>query len=437
MNTSQTFAEAQRRAAVPGSAVLARWMQGRAAAGQLKDVAAMRPASPQALQWGGISWDEFVSGGTSGAAVSVNESTARSISAVVACVNLISGSVSSLPLHFYRRTDEEREAYKDATWWLLNERPAPAWSAAAFWEYMITARLFHGDAFAIIRRAGRFSPVIEAFEPCHPSRVRVEEDADKRLIYGILPEETGSAIEWIEQDDMIHVPGPGFDGKRSMSQLKYALRNPAGIALTADEQAGTFLKDGARPDFAFEIPGNVTKEQAELIRQTFLERHAGQSAKRAPVVLSGGMKLHQLTLSAEDAQLLATRKFQIEEICRVMGVPPFMIGHTEKTTSWGSGIGEMGIGFVKYTLQRHLVAIEQEFNHKLFKTSSRFCEFVTAGLERGDIKGRYEAYRVALGRSGEPGWIKPSEIRKLENLPADPSFDEALNNEHVPAPAGE
>jgi HK97 family phage portal protein len=436
MNNQQTFAEAQRRAAAPGSAVLARWMQTRAASGQLKDVAARAPSGPQALQWAGVSWDEFINGGAASAGVGVNEATARSISAVVACVNLISGSVASLPLHFYRRAGDDRESYKDATWWMLNERPAAAWSAAAFWEYLVTSRLFHGDAFAIIRRA-RYSGAVEGFEPCHPSRVRVERDTDGRLVYSILPEEAGGKIERIEQDDMIHVPGPGFDGVRSMSQLKYALRNPAGIALTADEQAGTFLKDGARPDFAFEIPGNVTAEQADQIRKTFLERHSGQGSKRAPVVLSGGMKLHQLTLSAEDAQLLATRKFQIEEVCRVMGVPPFMIGHTEKTTSWGSGIGEMGIGFVKYTLQRHLVAIEQEFNNKLFKTSRNFCEFVTAGLERGDIKGRYEAYRVALGRAGEPGWMKPSEIRKLENLPADTTFDEAMNNEPLPAPAGE
>jgi HK97 family phage portal protein len=155
----------------------------------------------------------------------------------------------------------------------------------------------------------------------------------------------------------------------------------------------------------------------------FQERNSGQGSKRTPVVLAGGMKLHQLTMSAQDAELLSQRGFQIEEICRAFGVPPFMVGHTEKTTSWGSGVEQMSIGFVKYTLQRHLVAFEQEINHKLFKTSRNFSEFVTAGLERGDLKGRYEAYRIALGRAGEPSWMKASEIRKLENMPADDSFD--------------
>jgi HK97 family phage portal protein len=230
------------------------------------------------------------------------------------------------------------------------------------------------------------------------------------------------------------VSGPGFDGVRSLSQLQHALNNSAGIARAADDQAGQFISDGVRPDFAIEVPTTVSKDQADQLRNTFVERHAGQGAKRTPVIMAGGMKLHQLTMSGQDAQLLSTRSFQIEEICRVFGVPPFMIGHTEKTTSWGSGIEQMSIGFVKYTLQRHLVAFEQEINHKLFKTGTRFSEFVTAGLERGDIKSRYDAYRIALGRAGEPGWILPSEIRKLENMPFDPSFDEAINESVSTAP---
>ena len=148
------------------------------------------------------------------------------------------------------------------------------------------------------------------------------------------------------------------------------------------------------------------------------------------------MKLHQLTMSSEDAQLIATRGFQVEEICRVFGVPPFMIGHTEKTTSWGSGVEQMSIGFVKYTLQRHLVAFEQEINAKLFPVrTTRFCEFVTAGLERGDIKTRFEAYRVALGRAGEAPWMRPGEIRDLENLTPDDTIDEPPPATTAPAPA--
>ena len=130
--------------------------------------------------------------------------------------------------------------------------------------------------------------------------------------------------------------------------------------------------------------------------------------------------LEYLTMNAEDSQLLATRSFQVEEICRIFGVPPHMIGHTEKATSWGTGIEQMSIGFVKFTLQPHLVAFEQEINSKVFRTPKNFCEFQTAGLERGDIKARYEGYRIAIGRAGEPGWMTVNEVRNLENqLPRD------------------
>lgn len=94
-----------------------------------------------------------------------------------------------------------------------------------------------------------------------------------------------------------------------------------------------------------------------------------------------------------------------------------MIGQTDKTTSWGNGVEQMGIGFVKYTLQRHLVKIEQEFNRKLFRTARNFVEFNAATLERGDFKTRNDGYRVGLGRAGEPGWLTVNEVRRMENLP--------------------
>jgi HK97 family phage portal protein len=291
---------------------------------------------------------------------------------------------------------------------------------------MSAARLFHGDAFARIHRASRISPRPAGFEPIHPLRVTVKRDIDGTLLYRISPDFNAAGIGEdiiLHADDVLHVSGPGFDGLRSPSQLRFSLRNAAGIASSADDQAAAFIADGARPDFAIEVPGKLSGPQQDDFRRMFQERNSGQGSKRTPVVLAGGMKLHQLTMSAQDAELLSQRGFQIEEICRAFGVPPFMVGHTEKTTSWGSGVEQMSIGFVKYTLQRHLVAFEQEINHKLFKTSRNFSEFVTAGLERGDLKGRYEAYRIALGRAGEPSWMKASEIRKLENMPADDSFD--------------
>lgn len=119
----------------------------------------------------------------------------------------------------------------------------------------------------------------------------------------------------------------------------------------------------------------------------------------------------------EDMQLLETRKFQVEEVCRVFGVQPFMIGQTEKTSSWGTGVQAMGAGFVRYTLRDHLNAFQNEINRKFFRTASRVAEFDTAELERADIGVLMAALRQAIGRAGEPALMSIEEARTVLRLP--------------------
>ena len=171
-----------------------------------------------------------------------------------------------------------------------------------------------------------------------------------------------------------------------------------------------------------------------------MARYAGVANAHIPAILTGGGDVKTLSLNPGDAQLIETRGFQAADIARFYGVPPHMIGLTDKATSWGSGIEQQSIGFIKYTLQRHLVKIEQEINRKCFRTARNFAEFNTAGLERGDYKARNEGYRIAVGRAGEPGWMTINEIRKLENLPPIDGGD-TLNpggkaNEPAPKTAG-
>lgn len=359
---------------------------------------------------------EWLSGGMSASGVAVTEQTAMRVSAVYACVNLIGGALASLPLPIYERTPDGRQRADHAYWWLLNEQPTEAMSAAVFWEYLAASLLLNGDAFARIVRTSNRSPQAVGLDPYPKSRVTVHKK-DGMLLYELWNEDRTRA-EIVDQGDMIHVPGPGFDGKNGMSQIKHALRNPAGIALAADEYSAAFFKNGARPDFAIEIGGSVNEEQQDMLRRSWADKHSGIGKSHLPALLVNGAKVHELTMNAEDAQLIDTRRFQVEDIARIFGVPPWMIGHTQSTTSWGSGIEQMGIGFVKYTLQRHLVKFEQELNRKLWPTRARyFVEFNTAGLERGDYKSRNEGYRIALGRAGEPAWMTVNEVRRIENLP--------------------
>jgi HK97 family phage portal protein len=349
----------------------------------------------------------------------VSERSAMCISSVYACVSLIAGAVTSLPLKFYRDSEKGREEYKPDEWWMLNEQAYPCWAASAAWEYAMWSRLLQGDSFWRIHRASRLSPKIVGFEPLHPRTVEVARYGD-RLIYRVSaqPSQTGAeAPVTLDQDDMLHVPGPGFDGLRSLSQISSSLAAPGSIALAADQYAVSFFKNGSRPDYVLKTAGNMTPDQMESMRAQLAERYGGPTRAFRPMVLAGGLEVQPITMTAADSQLIEQRRFQVEDIARIFGVPPHMIGHTQSTTSWGSGVEQMSIGFVKYTLQRHLVAIEQEINRKVFRTAGRFCEFDTAGLERGDIKTRNEAYRIALGRAGEKGWMTVNDIRARENLP--------------------
>lgn len=383
--------------------------------------------APQAMTNGSLSMQELsdwiIGQRTNNEVTSVR--SALTISAVYACVSLIAGAVASMPLKFYQRNSEtgERKSYTPDYWWMFNESWMPCWPAATAWEFALTSKLLRGDFFARIHRASPFSPKIVGFEPWHPDCVQVER-RDDRLRYTFAPQTNlqphGAKPIVLDQDDVLHVAGPGFDGLRGMSQISTVLHNTGAISLAADEYSASFFRNSARPDYALSTDKTLSVEQLQAMRDQIAERHQGAQRAFRPMVLLGGLKVEPITMTTSDAQLIETRGFQVEDIARIFGVPPFMVGHAEKTTSWGSGVEQMGLSFVKYTLQRHLVAIEQEINRKVFRTAGNFCEFLTDGLERGDVKTRNEAYRVAIGRAGEPGWMTINEVRKRENLPPVP-----------------
>lgn len=414
MNAPATWYNAE-RVAYKGSVILDRFMAERTAErAAVTNAGAVYPTGigtkdSQLYEW----FTGFSS--VSNAGPVVTERTAMSIGAVYACIGLIGGAIAAMPLPIYKRTQDGREKVDHDVWWLLNEQPCPCMSAAVMWEYIVWSLLLHGDAFAIIRRPGPLSPKISGIEPVHPLSVSVHE-VDDRLVYTITNEDDTGVYD---QDDILHIPGLGFDGRRGLSPLRYTARQTFGITLAADDYSARFFSNGARPDYVVTTKSKMSPEAATLFRETWMARYAGTKNAHIPAILNGdGTDIKALNMSPEEAQLLATRSFQAADVARIFGVPPHMIGITDKTTSWGSGIEQQSIGFVKYTLQRHLVKIEQEINRKIFRRSRQlFAEFNTAGLERGDYKTRNEGYRIALGRAGEPGWMTVNEVRRLDNLP--------------------
>lgn len=416
------FKAAQAKARTPGSSVLNAWraQHGPETTGRVNNLNETRQSlTVQELA-------NIIGGGAiSNAGPVVNETTAMKVSAVYACVALIAGAILTLPMQIYERTPTGRARVEHPYWWLLNEQPEPDISAAVFWEYMVAARLFYGDCFAEIVRPSFRSSSISAFKAHHPLRVFPFRDSQGDLWYRVQPLVGAEYV--LHPADIIHVPSLGYDGIRSPSPITYAARQGVGTSLAAGEYSARFFSNGARPDFALTTPGNMTEEQARLLRATWGERHSGVANSHLPAVLTGGLDVKTLTMTPVDAQILETSKWSIEEICRILGVPPFMVGSTEKTTSWGSGIENMSRGFVKFTLLRDLVKFNQEFNRKVWPSRQRlFCEFDVSGMERGDLKTENDAFRVALGRAGEPGWMSVNEVRHIKLLPPIPGGD-AIN----------
>ena len=410
-----------KRVSQPGSVILQEWNARRHA----ERVRAAGVSYPSSAGVKGSELYDWFTGGISLGSTAVTERSAMGVSAVYACVALIGGAIASLPLPIYRRTDGGRERADHPVWWLLNEQPHPDMSAAAFWEYLLTANLLYGDAFAEIVRTSPNTNAVRWLRPLHPRCVQVDcLEKDNGLVYTVTDPDGDEPTRTILGADMLHIPGVGFNGKRSLSPVRHAARNAVGIALAADEWSAGFFQNGARPDFALTTDGTLKPEQIDSLRDQWANRHAGAANRGKPVVMQGGLNVQPLTVPAEDAQLIETRRMQVEDIARIYGVPPHMIGHTTASTSWGSGIEQQAIGFVRFTLQRHLARIEQEINRKFWPRSLQyFAEFNVSGLERGDYKTRNEGYRVALGRAGEPGWMTINEVRRMENLPPLPEGD--------------
>ncbi len=363
-----------------------------------------------------------------GAGVPINERTAMCVSAVFASVSLIGGALAALPFHLFQNTPRGRERWNDDMWFFFNESPWSNWTAASAWSFVAQSICLRGDGYWRIRRTvgDRMNMGgIAGFEPYHPDFVWASR-LNGRNIYTLVNED--GSREVVDQDDMLHFPGIGFDGLRSITPIRAALRTPAGIALAADEYAASFFRNGARADFALSTDSaKINPEQAEIIRQTWHARHQGPQNAHLPAVLTGGMKVQQLTLSAEDAQLLSTRQFQVEDIARAFGVPPHMIGHTSKASSWGTGIEQMSLGFLRFTLRRYLDSIQQEIKRKLWPQSRRvFGEFNADALLDGDSKTQSEVFAKALGGPGTQGWMTINEVRRLKNLPPVPGGDKLI-----------
>jgi HK97 family phage portal protein len=216
-----------------------------------------------------------------------------------------------------------------------------------------------------------------------------------------------------------------LDGKTAVSPIKY-MAEMIGLSVAAQSHTAKFFKNGARPAGVLKTPGELNPDSIEALKKNWQEAHGGANSGKL-AVLTGGMEYQTITMSPEDSQLLELMGFNRTEICGIFGVPPWLVGAIEKTSSWGTGLEEQVRGFVKFTINPDLVRIKQRISKDLLNPVEKkryYAEFLTEQFLKGDTKSRNEAYKAALGGTQHPGYMSVNEIRKLENLPPLPGGDE-------------
>lgn len=411
----QAFANAQALAATPGSRVLTAWMAERQAE---REVGRNGGQPSIANASSGTSMADMFAAMPSAAGTHVTQATAMRVATVFACVRIIAGSIASMPVHVYSNSTGARSQVSDATLnRLFNQQPCAAYTAASYWQQVTSLSLLRGDAYSLIVRDkyGNASALVPL--PWDATYVQRKPLAGvgHRLSYYVMVD--GKAYGF-DQDDILHMPGFGFDGEQGMSVIQHAAYNAAGTAIAMDRYAGQFFAGGAHPSIVLSSDKTISADQRSLLQDAFARRYSGvANAHKLPLVLTEGLKATPLSINAQDSQLLDSRRFGVQEICRAFGVPPHMVGETTASTSWGTGIEQMSRSFVTYTLNPILTLFEQEINRKLFAGTGQYAEFVREALLQGDLKAQSDYFRAALGGPGTgPAWMTVDEVRSKLNL---------------------
>ena len=376
----------------------------------------------------------FFSSGPTHAGEVVTVDSSLQLDVVWACVRLISETIATLPLDTYKR-DKNGQGIFDAEnplYRILHDRPNADMTAAEFWTATSAAVLLWGNSYAAITRKnddptsnegslpGPDNPVV-AITPMRPDRVTVRRHTDGSLTYHYSFQ---GFIATLQEYQVLHIKGFSLDGLVGIAPITQA-RQGLASAMAAEKAAGSFFRNGMRPSAILESPAFLTAPQREQAN-AMIERFSGAMNSGGVPITEGGFKFNTtVSLPPEDAQLLETRSFHVEQMCRWFMVPPPMIGHTEKSTAWGTGLEQMNLWFLMYCLRPHLERIEQAISKALMTPEeqlSTYAEFNVDGILRADSTIRAALYQTMISY----GLSTPNEIRALENLPPDPDGNDLM-----------
>jgi HK97 family phage portal protein len=341
----------------------------------------------------------------------VSDFAAMQMLTVNACIRLLSDTVAGLPIDAYRKNGNVRVAVD----------PIPSLIQSPFhdltyfegmWQ-IVACMAVKGESLSVVMSRDSYE-FATSLTPIHPDDWTVEWDRNDPLrpqpVYKIHNER-------IPNYDVVHIRRFSLPGNLHGLSPIQAARQGIGLSLNAERYGARYFQDSASPSSVLETDQRLTADQAMQNQKIWVESHGG---RRQPAVLSGGLKWKPISITPNESQFLETRQFQRDEIAMLYGIPPHMLGITDRTTSWGRGIEQQSISFVTYTLINWLNPIEEVFSKLLPR--GQYARLNVNALLRGDMKSRFDAYVSARNA----GWLNVNEIRELEDREPVPDGDQYI-----------
>jgi len=357
--------------------------------------------------------DYLHSGSVTASGAMVSADTAMRVAAVFACTRIRAGVVATMPLDVKRRVNARtREDASDTPLGVLLRRRPNRWQTSSQFRRQLQAHhVLRGNGYAMKITSLFGEKAVTELIPMNPDRTRPRQNNDLTIEYEYTTRDGRRIV--LPQSDVFHIASLTLDGYTGVTPITYA-RETIGLSLSMEQHGASVFKNGARVGTALKHPGKLGIEGLENLKASLDEYRAGGENEGKSLILEEGMEPVKLSMSMEDAQWLDARKMSRTDIAMFMGVPPHMIGDTEKNTSWGTGIESQTQGFLTFTAEDDLTTWEDAIGRDLIgdPRSPLYARFNRAALVRADIKNRTAAYQSAL----QWGWMNPDEVRALEDM---------------------
>jgi HK97 family phage portal protein len=356
---------------------------------------------------------KWFGGVPSWANIDVDRHSAIGVSAVWACVRLISETIAAMPLKLYRRVGDGKEpATEHPLYRVLHDAPNPMQTSFLWREQSQGHLLLQGNQYSQIVRDG-IRPV--QLWPLDPEKMAVSKGPTSML----YEYQTKAGAVKLGRGEVLHIPGLGWDGICGYPVIQVHAQS-LGSSIAGERYAAEFFGNSASPDGFITMQGALKDKNAqERMQRSWEDAHGAWGKKHRTAILEQGAEWKPISIPPEQAQFIETRKYNRSEVASIFRVPPHLIGDVERSTSWGTGIEQQSIGFVVFTMLPWLTRWEQSLNQQLLLEDERedyFFEFLVTGLLRGDAAARSAFYHQML----LDGVLNADEVRAMENMNPQP-----------------